>query len=664
MLRAWLCRAAGLLAGASLAGLFAAFFGGGQYPYWAIVMPVTAGAWAAAALLALLLLPFSLMPRFAPRLGGAGLGLAAGFAVGILPVPNAAGMPAPWSYLLGAMLGAALVAAAARLRLRVPAMVCATFVAMTPAWALPCAFFHNSWLLVSLLRAAEEQLELPAVFTAPGADAAPAAPAGAPDVILVSIDTLRADAVIGDRPPGFALPFLDRLRAGGTWWDYGLSSSNQTLPGHTGMLLGRDAMGTTVRWNYDVMPEEEFGTMLAERFRAHGFRTAGVISNDLLSRANRFNRGFELFDDTTVPRLSALNEPIDWHARNSWLGILFDKRVVARFFLGSQYFSAKISPRGLGSAGQRGRGRVTSDQTLAALEQLYKQERPFFLFLHYMDPHQPYGAPPPFAGRLTAGLPPLPPAYAPSRQGLFALAEINRAGADLKSADAQVRADARLALEWMHRTYLEKVMFLDDQIARVHARVAASGRPAVWLITADHGENFGEHDVILHGTSLFEEQVRVPFFLSGAGIAPDTHASGVPRLEDVPPTLLALAGISPPEDLLGRALTREGAAGPEVPHIAVDQRGVAVRLDGWKALGDWRGLDEVALGALFRLAEDAHEQHARDLAELPHALAEALKLFLARDLYPVALRQRGNQLSVAQQEQLDALGYVQLAPPQ
>lgn len=657
MLRAWMRRVAGLFAGASLAGLLAANFGNESLPYFALLMPITAGAWLLAGLLGLLLLPLSLMPRLAPRLGGTAPWLGAGLGAGLIPVPAALGVPAPWSFGLGAALAAALIWAAARWRPCVPARACAVFALLTPAWALPCAFYHNFWLFTRLLRDAEAQLELPQLFAAETPEGTPPPPAGAPDVYLVSVDTLRADAVVGERPAGYELPFLDGMRAAGTWWPYGLSSSNQTLPGHVGMLLGRDAMGTTVRWNYDQMPGPEYGATLAERFHAAGFRTAGVISNDLLSREYGFGRGFELFDDTTVPRASAMYRAIDWHARNSWLGILLDQRIIARFFQASQYLATKVSPRGLGSSGQLARGRVTNEQAFDALDQLYAQDRPFFFFLHYMDPHQPYGAPAPYAGRLTRDLPPVPPRYAPSRRGMFALPEIERAGADLDAADAQVRAEAQLALRWMHLTYLEKVMFLEAQLAQVHARAAASGRPFVMLVTSDHGEHFGEHGIVLHGGSLFEAEVRVPFILAGHGVAPAGLASGVPRLEDVAPTLLALAHVAPPEELKGRALSLQGAAGLEVPHVAVDHSRVAWRVDGWKALGRWQGVSEVIGGALYHLEADPGESRELPYADAPTGLLTALAEFLARDLYPIAIRARGKGLSSAQQDLLDDLGY-------
>lgn len=652
MIRIWLFCAVGLFAGASIAALLAAWCGGAENSFSALLLPLTAGNWLVAAGLCLILTILAGVRRLRPRLQAAGLWAAIGFGAGLIPVPLQFGLRPGAAFALGGAMGLGLTLLAWR---RPPALrpwILGSIVLLTPVWTIASGFYHDSHLRAELRQVAEARLSLPTLTTE-----RPAAPAGAPDVFLISIDTLRADALVGPRPAGYEVPFLDSLRQSGTAWEYALSSSNQTVPGHAGMLLGRDAMGTGVRWNHDVLPEAEFGTLLAERFQAGGFRTAGVISNGLLSYAGGFGRGFEIYDDTTVASLSAVSRPREYLQDNSWLGLLLDPRIVEEFLLRTLYFSATKAYRNLGKLGLLSRGTLTSDQAIAALDQLYAQDRPFFCFVHYMDPHQPYGAPPPYAGRLTQDLPPFAERYRPTaRQGMFALDEINRAAQDLRSVDPAVRAEAELAIRWFHLTYLEKLMFLDAEIQRVHERSVASGRPAVWLITGDHGEHFGEHGVVLHGTSLYEELLRVPFILTYPGAAAGVPGAGVPRLEDVAPTLLALAGLVPGKDLKGRILSSEGAAGLEVPHIAADNRRVTIRESGWKQHGLWKGLSEVEPGQFFHLSSDPSE--SKDLAgtAVPAALLAALKAFVERDLYPTR-RDRGLP-GAALQRQLIELGYV------
>lgn len=652
MMRAWLFRAAGIFAGASIAAVLAALCGGAAVPFTALLLPITVGTWLVAAGLTVLMTLLSFSSRLRPRLGGTGLACGAGLGLGLVPVPLQLGLQAPLAYLAGAALALGITIAAWRRPPPLHPLLCAGLLVLVPIVAVAAGFRHDAQLRVSLNAEVEQRLILPEL-----AAAEPAPPAGAPDVYLISIDTLRADALAGPRPAGYELPFLDSLRRSGLSWEYGLSSSNQTVPGHAGMLMGRDAAGTGVRWNHDSLPSTEADVLLAERFRAAGFRTAGVISNGLLSSAGGFNRGFEIYDDTTVAGRGAVAQPLEYVESSTWLGWLLDPRLVEAVLTETVYFSSTKPYRNQGKHGLLARGALTSDLALAALEQLYAQERAFFCFLHYMDPHSPYGSPPPYAGRLTKDLPPYAERYRPSaRQGMFGIPEIDRAARDLRSEDAATRAEAELAIRWFHLTYLEKLMFMDAQIQRIHERAEASGRPTVWLVTSDHGEHFGEHGVVLHSNTLYEELVRVPFFLAGAGVPAQTAGRGIPRLEDVAPTLLGLAGITPPKELKGRILGSEDAAGPEIPHLATDNRRLAVREGEWKLHGVWEGLTEFKTSTLFRIATDAGEAHVLPTDTAPGSLLETLRTFLQRDYYPIR-RDRGTP-DAALRWQLEQLGYA------
>ncbi|MDP6962569.1 MAG: alkaline phosphatase family protein, partial [Planctomycetota bacterium] len=119
-----------------------------------------------------------------------------------------------------------------------------------------------------------------------------------PDVILISIDTLRADAIFSNQDLGLELPTLAKLRKESMWADYALSSSNQTLPGHLGMLSGLSATSHGVRSNRDL-PDPSI-PLAAELFAIKGYQTAAVISNALLSSATGMHRGFSHFSDEPI----------------------------------------------------------------------------------------------------------------------------------------------------------------------------------------------------------------------------------------------------------------------------------------------------------------------------------------------------------------------------
>ncbi len=655
MLRFWFPRLIALLAGASLAAVGASFLS--SYPWWELLMPMALGNWLLAGGLSVVLLPLSAVPKLRARLGSVALWAWSGLALGVVPLVASFGFaPLPLSYALGVLAAAAVIFCAARASWRaLPVRWLAIIVGLTPILAVGCGVHYALWLEKFMQADAHRNSQLPVPGEFPQA-----APAGAPDLILISVDTLRADAIVGARPEGYAIPWFDALREHGTWWSYALSSSNQTVPGHTGMLQGRDAMGTAVRWNRDLLPGSDHAPLVSELFRSAGFRTLGVISNDLLSAAMGFQRGYELYDDSTVPRMSMLSKPLAWHAQNSWLGILLDKRAVAWFMTNTQYWTAGKPPRSLGSIGRLGRGTVTTNQALSALDQAYAQERPFFFFLHYIDPHQPYGAPAPYAGRLTANLPPVDPAYAPTKKhGMFGLEQIDRAGRDLSSTDPAVRKAAQQAIERFHLTYLERIMFLDDQLSRVQSRLEESGRPYVILLTSDHGEHFGEHAAVLHGTTLYEEALRVPMILSGSGVPSGREGTGIATLEDVAPTLLALGGIVPPDAMKGILLHHGEAGGVGRSHVAADQARIAWRQDGWKALGRWNGSRSAEADALFLLSNDPHEANNRLAEGLPPVLKSLLTELLKLDLYQEIQR----NLDFGHASVLDALGYATGSDP-
>ncbi|MDP6963178.1 MAG: sulfatase-like hydrolase/transferase, partial [Planctomycetota bacterium] len=119
-----------------------------------------------------------------------------------------------------------------------------------------------------------------------------------PDVLLISVDTLRADIFV-DPPAGLDFKTVQMMARRGISVPYALSSSSVTLPGHTTMLTGLDSLDHGVRDNFDPIPDGL--PWLAKDFKKSGYHTAGVISNGLLSRDIGFGEGFEIYDDSEVP---------------------------------------------------------------------------------------------------------------------------------------------------------------------------------------------------------------------------------------------------------------------------------------------------------------------------------------------------------------------------
>jgi arylsulfatase A-like enzyme len=479
----------------------------------------------------------------------------------------------------------------------------------------------------------------------PAADPRPLPPAG-PDVVLVSVDTLRADAILGtpssEGGNAAPTPYLDGLRERALWADYALSPSNQTLPGHVGMLTGVDAMVHGVRSNVDF-PDPEL-KLLSEVFHDAGYATAGTIANALLSAATGMARGYDLFSDQPIALATyglMLTENLD---RSTWVGAFLPTDTTRRLFQ-RWFFKKAMAVKDIPIAER------VLDAALPQIRLLASAERPYFAFVHFMDPHTAYRPPADLRGSLSAELEDqvaarfMPP---PGREiGLDLVREVEHAL--LAGEDG-----AELAARYYHLVYLEEVVMVDRALAKLEAELEATGRDYVLLITSDHGEQFGEYGLMEHANSMYEENLRVPFVLAGPRVVPG-RVPAPPLLSDVAPTLLWHAGLPIPEVMTG---TQVDLALPARASVQVDQKEIAVRDEaGLKWTGAWsEGGDDPEPRRLVDLG--ASEDESLDLlAEgTPGPLLTLIQRMLEADTW--AVRQAGITLNAAQAAMLSQLGYA------
>ncbi len=189
------------------------------------------------------------------------------------------------------------------------------------------------------------------------------ATSGLPNIVLVSIDTLRADHTSAYGYPIDTTPVLRRLAAEGLLFRRAYSASATTAPSHAALLTGRAPRSLGVLKNGHVL-DERF-TTLAEVLSRAGYQTAAFVSSRPVSRIYGFGQGFDRFD-----------EP-----------------------------KAKRKPTGRNRALVRDRRAADTANALRAWLQRRRDERPVFVWLHLFDPHAPYTAPEAFRGRWPAGTP-------------------------------------------------------------------------------------------------------------------------------------------------------------------------------------------------------------------------------------------------------------------
>lgn len=498
-----------------------------------------------------------------------------------------------------------------------------------------------------------------------------AVPEGAPDTVMILVDTLRADVILDPEVP---TPVMDALRAKGAWAPYAVAPANQTLPSHLVLLTGFDIEKIGMRGNYSRWPstalmDDQANRTLATRFVEAGYRTAAVLTNPLLwqikegSGYHEFEEGFEtwhglIHEDSFVAFM-------DWARAHSLLG-------QASSWTNPRFVSYPLNQLLNDDARRNYRvhyaeGERTTDSALNYLSELKQDPRPYFLFVQYFDPHSPYVPPAGFT-EMFATDDKLPDGFANTPTGAFNMRVTLRD--DLR--DNKVKDGGKRGA-FLHDLYREEVAYFDTQLGRLIEAIEATGRPTNIVFTSDHGEAFGEHRNVEHGETLFEEEYRVPFIVVGPGVAAQ-ELKQVPEMIDASHTLLAMSGLDT-KGFDGRnVLTTDDV--PARPRLTVMIDRVAMEMEDWvvhttmkyadsqidPATGQPMGDAEVGEYALesirlFDLAADAAQLH--DLLEQDPeraaVLMEQIRERMKRDLYPSIEARAFTQKEIAG---LAELGYA------
>jgi arylsulfatase A-like enzyme len=324
--------------------------------------------------------------------------------------------------------------------------------------------------------------------------------AGRPNVLILIMDTVRADvlSVYGsdlDTTPALA-HYLART-PGARLYPLAFAPSNWTIPSHVSLLTGLPP--SVHGLHYGLLPDLRVSsilswrfpkaTSLAEQFHAAGYRTGAVVANPYLMRVSGIERGFDLWTKPTPPQ--ALPGPGDRLRRR----LLPDRFVDVRAYAPSAAAVDRVALRFLRGCEAGG----------------------CFLLVNYMEAHAPYLPPAPYAGLFSG------PRGGPRRTDI---------------------RDDPATLERGRLRYAEAIRSLDAELGRLLEHLSDRGLLAKsWLIlTADHGEAFGEHGVVWHGSSLHNEQIRIPLVIQPPDGTVLPPASGPVDLLDVHATLADLVG--------------------------------------------------------------------------------------------------------------------------
>ncbi|HEX4495368.1 MAG TPA: sulfatase [Thermoanaerobaculia bacterium] len=416
------------------------------------------------------------------------------------------------------------------------------------------------------------------------------------NVVVVVIDTLRQDHLATYGYARDTAPFLGELARQGAVFD-GVTPAPWTKPATLALLTGLHPVRHQAFDRLDALPAA--AVTLAQRLRGEGYQTFAASANGWVSRAFGFDRGFDTFLYRDSLKSGELNRQL--------------------------------------------------------LPMLGRLKAPFFLYVHYIDPHAPYTPDRGWDGK------PLPE---PLRSRPVTIEELDATHFVHRSPELMARA---------RDLYDGEIRQADEGLRALVSTLARQGlmKNTVLVVAADHGEELGEHGRMSHGQTVYQEVLRVPLVIRAPGLIAAGQRLGRASLLDVVPTLLDLLGVRRPENdksldgvslagLLTQGLAPATDDRPFLSHLDfVDGTGLALTQGRWKlVLGKNPYRKE-----LFDLRTDPAETHnllgepgsAEPFQRLSEELARRYNLYSRASLERTTVQVQGDL-----QQRLAALGYVEV----
>ena len=402
------------------------------------------------------------------------------------------------------------------------------------------------------------------------------------NLVLIGVDTLRPDHLGCYGYDRATSPNTDRLAGEGVLFENVVSQAPWTLPSFATVFtsLYPDQHGA-----FEV--RKSLGTTfptLGELLREEGYVTGAVINAPYLKPKFKVDRGF----DTYMPPT----------------------------------------------------GRIAPGTTIEALRWIDKnRDRPFFMFVHYFDPHLPYSPPAPYDTLFD------PDYTGPLDRWSFDLSQFP----DVKTTDFEAMRTLGPA-DWDHirALYDGEIAFTDEAVGRLLEGLKERGLAKNTLIVflSDHGEEFFEHEGFEHGHTLYDELLRVPLIFSLPGRLPEgVRVSRQVRLVDIAPTIMDLLGLRPDPDFEGVSLksllTGEGSVTANSgtllpPEIAYAEATIYGRYQKSITAYPWKLIYDMVSGErrCFNLAEDPGEYN--DISDVPNESLGLLETTLFKTLINIS----------------------------
>ena len=349
-----------------------------------------------------------------------------------------------------------------------------------------------------------------------------------PNIVIIMTDQQRADVSAREGFPLDTTPFLDSLACEGTWFNRAYTSNPTCLPARVSMLTGRFADACRARTNHngeDATYEQDIVDVLTTQ----GYATAMCGKNHSHLTPDRVDHWFPLghgggFGEDRTAEEKAFDRFLkDLHHRASLVSTPFPLEC-------------------------QGPYRAVSDaqEWIRTVE-----DKPFFLWLTFAEPHNPYQVPEPYYSMFP--LEALPPV----RAGAGALEGRGFKWEWVKTIGEQAFLDYDEQLPRARANYFGMLRLIDDQVHRFveFLRVQGLYDDTIILFVADHGDFVGEYGLVRKGPEMPEALMRIPMFIVGPGVtARESPHSAHISIVDIMPTLCEAIGVGPPNGVQGRSL--------------------------------------------------------------------------------------------------------------
>lgn len=443
-----------------------------------------------------------------------------------------------------------------------------------------------------------------------------------PDIIVLVIDTLRADRLARHGGKANLTPFLDELAERSNFFARAYATAPWTSPSVASLFTSRYQSQHGIRVLNSVLSPEEL--TLAEILRSSGYATAAFSANGMLSKLFGYGQGFDVHKaklnmdvNTQLALTKRASELVE--SAFAWVDRLGDAQA---------------------------------------------KRPPVFLYLQFMETHAPYAPPAEFLERVRRGKPPID------------LDVVNR------TAVANLPMSEQMARD-VEDVYDAAVLEIDAEFRKLFTRLDERGMldDSLVVVTADHGDEFRDHGKMSHSHTLFNELLHVPLLVLTPGQSSGGVVNRVVSLVDVAPTILELAGIAKPasfegssfvldleprgmRESLGRWIGRFVDDRPEP--AAYSERASALSMEeppsahARSLVGGAGKIIESLDGtrSYFDLASDPREQRPDGLPESARSELAARLEAMRAHVGGTAVEGERHELDESQKEALRALGYA------